>query len=126
MDDPPPLRRGPADADRRSEPRVAANVPARLFYGPKFSRWTDCVIRDRSPQGAKIEVPASFELSRRVILLDYRSGIAFMAQPRWRRWDMAGLRLGDQHDLRETVDPSLQAVKEAWLALSPALGGSTT
>ena len=125
MGDQPSPRLGLTDAERRSEPRVAANLPARLFYGPKFSRWADCVIKDRSTQGAKIELPASFELSRKVILLDYRGGVAFMAQPRWRKWDMVGLRLEVDYDLRGAVDPSLQAVREAWLALCPALGGST-
>jgi hypothetical protein len=123
---PPPRRAGAPGVERRSEPRVAVNLPARLFYGPKYSRWTDCVIKDRSTQGAKIEVPASFELSPRVILLEYRSGVAFLAQPRWRKWDMVGLRLEVSYDLREPVDPSLEAVREAWLALSPAFGGSKT
>jgi hypothetical protein len=125
MDESPP-RLGPSGIERRTEPRVAVNLPARLFYGPKYSRWIDCVIKDRSTQGAKIEVPASFELSRRVILLDYRGGVAFMAQPRWRKWDMVGLRLEVSHDLRGPVDPSLEAVREAWVALSPALGGGST
>jgi hypothetical protein len=52
--------------------------------------------------------------------------VAFLAQPRWRKWDMVGLRLEVAHDLRGPLDPSLQAVHEAWVALSPALGGSTT
>lgn len=125
MDELPPLRL-PAGVERRTEPRVAVNLPARLFYGPNYGRWTDCAIKDRSPQGAKIEVPASFELPRRVILLDYRGGVAFVAQPRWRKWDMVGLRLEVSHDLRGPIDPSLQAVREAWLALGPGLGGSTT
>jgi len=125
MDEQPPLRHQ-AGAERRTEPRVAVNLPARLFYGPKYSRWIDCVIKDRSAQGAKIEAPASFELPRRVILLDYRSGVAFVAQPRWRKWDMVGLRLEVAHDLHGPLDPSLQAVHEAWVALSPGLGGSST
>ena len=44
----------PDGMERRAEPRVAANIPARLFYGPGYSRWMDCIIKDRSSRGAKI------------------------------------------------------------------------
>jgi hypothetical protein len=118
---------GVAEGDeRRAEPRVATNIPARLFYGAGYSRWMDCVIKDRSARGAKIQAPAIFRLSPKLVLLDYRAGVAFLAQPRWRKRDLAGLWLEVRHDLREPLtDPSLEPVRQAWLALGPGLGVTT-
>jgi hypothetical protein len=116
--DAPPLR------ERRSEPREAANTPARLFYGPGYAHWTDCVVKDRSTSGAKVQVAAIFELPARLVLLDYREGVAFVAQRRWRKGDLVGLWLEVRHDLRDLKDPGLQEVREAWLKLGPGLGGA--
>lgn len=114
----------PDGMERRAEPRVAANIPARLFYGPGYSRWMDCIIKDRSERGAKIQAPEIFQLSRKLVLLDYLAGEAFLAQPRWRKRDLAGLWLEVRYDMRELTDPALARVREAWLALGPALNGS--
>ena len=115
----PPFR-----VERRAESRVPANTPARLFHGPGYAHWIDCVVKDRSTSGAKVEVASIFELPSRLVLLDYREGVAFVAQRRWRRGDLAGLWLEVRHDLRDLKDPNLQAVREAWLKLGPGLGGS--
>ncbi|MFC3068606.1 PilZ domain-containing protein [Phenylobacterium soli] len=112
---------GPSGVERRAEPRTPTNIPARLFYGAKYEGWIDCVIKDRSAKGAKIQAPAVFQLSRKLVLLDYRAGEAFLAQPRWRKNDLAGLWLEVRHDLRELQDPSLEPVRQAWLALAPGL-----
>ena len=116
----------PDGMERRAEPRVAANIPARLFYGPGYSRWMDCIIKDRSSRGAKIQAPAIFRLSPKLVLLDYWEGVAYLAQRRWRKRDLAGLWLEVRHDLRELSDPSLEPVRQAWLALGPGLGAPTS
>ncbi|HSV04290.1 MAG TPA: hypothetical protein VLI41_13915 [Phenylobacterium sp.] len=114
--DGPPLR-----IDRRAELRVPTNTPARLFYGERFTRWIDCVVMDRSTSGAKVQVPAIFQLPSRLILLDYREGVAYTARRRWRKGDLGGLRLEARHDLRALQAPGLEAVHEAWLALEKGM-----
>jgi hypothetical protein len=114
----------PRGDERRIEPRFATNTPARLFYGAGYIRWMDCIIKDRSERGAKIQAPEIFQLSRKLVLLDYLAGEAFLAQPRWRKRDLAGLWLEVRYDMRELTDPALARVREAWLALGPALNGS--
>lgn len=113
---------GPSGVERRSEPRVPTSIPARLFYGPGYGGWIDGMIKDRSGKGAKIQAPALFELPRRLVLLDYRAGEAFEAELRWRKNDLAGLRLEARHDLRALEEPRLEPVRQAWLALAPGLG----
>lgn len=117
FDQGPPLR-----VERRAEPRVRTNTPARLFYGVRYTSWIDCLIKDRSPSGAKIQAPAIFEVPQRVVLLDYGQGVAYSAQRRWRKADLAGLWLEVRHDLRNLQNPDLEPVRQAWLALGPALG----
>lgn len=121
----PPPSPAPGGVERRAHPRTATNLPARLFYGPKYAGWLDCTIKDRSDRGAKVLIPAQAQLSRKLVLLDYRAGEAFLAQPRWRKGDLAGLWLEVRHDLRSLEDPALEPVREAWLALAPGLGIST-
>lgn len=113
---------GPGGIERRAYPRTATNIPARLFHGAKYAAWVDCTIKDRSERGAKVLIPAQAQLSRKLVLLDYRSGEAFLAQPRWRSGDLAGLWLEVRHDLRTLEDPALEPVRAAWLALAPAMG----
>lgn len=108
--------------ERRREPRRATNIAARLFYGPNFTGWADCVIKDRSEQGAKVQVPALYPLSTKLALLDYRAGEVFLAQRRWRKNDLAGLWLEIRYDLREPSPPHLAHIRQAWLALSPSAG----
>jgi len=107
--------------DRRSEPRIAVRQPARIAYGPKLALWADCVIRDRSKSGAKIDLGAIFVLPSRVVLTDLQAGLAFDGVVKWRRGDMAGLYFEQEHDLRGSVEPRLIAVRDTWLALRPGV-----
>jgi hypothetical protein len=110
-------------ADRRKETRRATNTPARLFYGPRYDFWIDCVIKDRSERGAKIQAAGAIPLSPKLALLDYRAGVVFLAQHRWRKNDLTGLKLEVRHELAELKDEALAPIRLAWLALGPALRG---
>jgi len=112
----------PAGAERRAEPRVRANAPARVFHGEGNSFWIDCRIKDRSRSGAKIQLSALFQLPPELVLLDFEQGLAFDAQLRWRRAEMAGLWLDRAHDLRSVAEPRLVEVRKTWETLGPALG----
>jgi hypothetical protein len=109
-------------ADRRSEPRVRANAPARLFYGPGLTFWIDCVIKDRSKSGAKVQAPALFQLPQELVLLDFEQAAAFEAQLRWRKAELAGLWLREPQDLRTTRNPAFAEVRKAFEQLGPGLG----
>ena len=73
------LRPAPSFIERRSEPRVAVNAPARLLYGAKLSLWADCTIRDLSTNGAKIELSHLHVAPPRFVLLHFEAGVAYDA-----------------------------------------------
>jgi hypothetical protein len=108
--------------ERRAEPRVRTNTPARLFYGPGLAHWADCKVKDRSKSGAKIQAPALFQLPQTLVLLDFASGHAYEAELRWRKAELAGLWLHAAHDLATVKDPRFDEVKKTWEMLAPGLG----
>jgi hypothetical protein len=105
------------DIDRRAEPRIAVKRPGRLFYGPALDLWVDCVIRDQSQLGVKIEVSKLFKLPERAVLADLQDGVAFDVLVKWRRRDMAGLQFEVRYDLRGVLAERLYTVRDTWLAL---------
>jgi hypothetical protein len=108
-----------ANFERRSEPRVTVNAPGRTLHGPNLAMWADCVIRDLSQNGAKIELSHLYRLPPRFVLLHFQAGIAFEVVLKWRRGDLAGMAHERRHDLSELTEPHLQPAREAWLALQP-------
>ena len=109
-------------AERRAEPRLAANSPARLFYGPGWKHWLDCTIKDRSTGGAKVQAPALFDLPNQLMLLDFQLGKAFEAQLRWRKAELAGLWLASGHELKDLNNPAFAEIRETWTQLAPGFG----
>ena len=123
-DDAPPRRPSAWDGvDRRRETRRPTDTPARLFYGAQYRFWIDCVIKDRSERGAKIQASGLFPTSPKLALLDYRAGVLFLAQHRWRKNDLVGLKLEVRYELKDLQDESLRPIRQAWLALGPSLRG---
>jgi hypothetical protein len=103
--------------ERRSEARIRTHFASRLCYGPQYSRWADCVVKDICESGAKVELPAMYELPRAFILLHFGADLAFEAVRRWRRADLLGVSFEARHDLRVASAPKLARVRETWLAL---------
>jgi hypothetical protein len=107
----------PNYAERRAEPREPANLRARVMSGKDLAMWADCVIRDLSTSGAKIELSHVYQLPPRFVLLRFDIGVAFEVVLKWRRADLAGMAFEARHDLANDTPPHLAKVKEAWLAL---------
>ena len=107
-------------AERRSEVRREVSFAARLCYGPKYSRWADCVVKNLSDNGAKVELGSMYQLPRAFVLLHVSAGLAFEAVRRWRRADLLGVSFEARHDLSVATPSRLLSVHETWLALRPA------
>ena len=119
----PPLRDPPPiGSERRAEPRLPTNSPARLFYGPGWKHWLDCTIKDRSTSGAKVQAPALFDLPNSLVLLDFQMGRAFEAQLRWRKAELAGLWLQTSYELQGLTDPAFAEILATWRQLAPGFG----
>ena len=112
----------PWGEERRAEPRVRTNTPARLFYGSGFTFWIDCIVKDRSKSGAKVQAPALFDLPNSLVLLDFQMGRAFEAQLRWRKAELAGLWLQTSYELQGLTDPAFAEILATWRQLAPGFG----
>ncbi|HET6970866.1 MAG TPA: PilZ domain-containing protein [Phenylobacterium sp.] len=109
----------PAYVERRAEPRTPVRAAGRVMFGDKLGLWADCVIRDMSTSGAKIELSELVKLPPRFLLIHLQEGIAFEVVLKWRRGDLAGMAFEKRHPLTESVEPRLEPVRAAWVALMP-------
>lgn len=103
--------------DRRAEPRVSVNARGRIMHGDKLGIWADCVIKDLSGSGAKIELSHLHKIPPRFILIHFQAGMAFEVVLKWRRGDLAGMSFEVKHNLELPVPARLEPVRAAWLAL---------
>jgi hypothetical protein len=78
----------PTGWDKRRAPRQKVFGPA-LILGPKLE--VNCVIRDLSAAGAKLEVPALIKLPQAFNLMLVKTNSSRYALHRWRRGDYAGV-----------------------------------
>lgn len=115
----------PAFIERRSEPREPVRAPARIMHGPKLALWADCVIRDLSRSGAKLELSHVYKIPPRFVLIHFQDATAIEVVLKWRRGDLAGVAFERVHSLRELTNASLEPAREAWQALQPGLSGQS-
>lgn len=115
-------RPAPTWIERRAEPRESVNIRARVLHGQGLAMWADCVIKDLSASGAKIELSHFHKLPPRFVLLHFEAGMAFEVVLKWRRADLAGMAFEASHRLEADAPPHLKAAREQWLALKPSLG----
>lgn len=115
-------RAAPNWIERRAEPREPVSIRARVLHGQGLAMWADCVIKDLSASGAKIELSHFHKMPPRFVLLHFEAGMAFEVVLKWRRADLAGMTFEHQYALDGEVPAHLKAAKDQWLALRPGLG----
>ena len=117
---PPPMPE-PVEAyggqDRRAGQRLRTLLAGKIISGDGYIS-ADCVIRDLSLEGARVDVSRAVRLPPPVALMLIRDGLLFDAAVAWRRGDEAGLVFKDQHDLRTDVDPVRRHVRALWTELT--------
>ena len=99
--------------DRRS-PRHRTFLGGKLIYAQTYS--VDCIVRDLSDLGARLQIPKDLPVPDQVQLLELKSGIAFDARVVWRRYPMIGIHFSDQHLLGGEVSPNLRILKQIWMS----------
>ena len=110
----------PATPNDRRAPRHRTFLGGKLIYGQGYS--VDCVVRDMSDMGARLQLPVDLPIPDQVQLLELKSGIAFDARVVWRNYPMVGIAFIDQHLLGGEVSPSLRILKQIWMS-TRQLGG---
>jgi hypothetical protein len=99
--------------DRRAGPRVMMQHAGKVLCGA-FA-W-DCVIRDQSETGLRIQMLSGATPPGTVQLVDLVSGHAHDAKVIWRKDREFGVRITGSHDLRGLAPASLQTAKRLWQA----------
>jgi hypothetical protein len=108
---------------RTDEQRHAGHRARTLLKGKIIIRGgmmsPDCVIRDLSPDGARVRVSHTILLPSSVGLLVIKDGVLFDAVVAWRKGDEAGLAFSDRRDIRGADDPSNARAHALWVEHAP-------
>jgi hypothetical protein len=108
-------------ADRRAGPRTMMQHAGKVLCGA-FA-W-DCVIRDMSETGLRIQLLSGACPPGAVQLVDLVSGFAHDTRVIWQKDREFGLRIVRSHDLRGLAPASLQTAKRMWIASQSRLSAS--
>lgn len=100
--------------EHRKTPRQRAYIGGKLVYGDYFS--LDCVVRDITTDGAKLQLPEGQAVPDKVYLVDLKTAIAYDAHVVWRRYPLIGLAFDHQHGLTEASTPHLRILKQLWMS----------
>jgi hypothetical protein len=101
------------DLDRRAGARTAMQHPGKVLCGA-FA-W-DCVVRDQSDTGLRIQMLSSATPPGSVQLVDLASGYAHDVKVVWQKDREFGLKILKSHDLRGLAPAALQTAKRMWQA----------
>ncbi len=110
---PTPILLTPDEQRRSRRPRVL--LTGRLVYGP--DRLTlDCVIRDLTPEGARLKLAGSAILSGPIVLIEVGSGMSHACEVTWRRLPEIGVSFLSSEDLASTAEPEsdLSRLRRMW------------
>jgi hypothetical protein len=107
-----PIPLTPDEQRRARRPRVL--LSGRLVYGPD-SLTVDCVIRDLTPEGARVKLAGSAMLSGPIALIEVGSGMAHACEISWRRLPEIGVRFQSSDDLNQAGPPELAQLRRVWL-----------
>lgn len=99
--------------DRRGSPRLSTNRSGKLLCGT-FA-W-DCLIRDMSDGGARVQMLSSASPPATAQLVDLVGGFAHDVRVAWRKDREIGLTFLRSHDLRGLAPAGLQTAKRIWQA----------
>ena len=99
--------------DRRAGPRVPMQHAGKVLCGA-FA-W-DCVIRDQSSTGLRIQMLSGAVPPGNVQLVDLTTGFAHEVKVVWQKEREFGFKLIGSHDLRGLAPASLQMARRMWQA----------
>ena len=74
----------------------------------------DCLLRDWSDNGARIELPTPMLLPDEVWLVERHMPIAYQSRVVWRRARFVGVAFVHRHSLDNPADPRLRILRRLW------------
>lgn len=105
------------DNERRGiQPRGRVLLSGKVVYGNGDMSY-DCVIRDQTDQGARIKVESAAPLPQQIYLIDYKKGVAYLAEVAWSTPPNHGVKFERALDLRDeaTKDPFYKLLRRLYL-----------
>lgn len=101
------------EADRRVAPRTTTHRVGKVLCG--VFAW-DCVIRDVSSAGMRVQMLAGVNPPAKVQLIDITAGLAHDVQVAWQKDREVGFKVLRTHDLRGLTASSARTAKKIWAA----------
>lgn len=101
------------DSERRGAARLLTNRSGKVLCGA-FA-W-DCIIRDISDSGLRIQMLAGVTPPSQVQLVDLTAGLAHDVQRSWQKEREVGFKILRSHDLRGLTHASARTAKNIWTA----------
>lgn len=103
----------PLPLERRRNNRHRALLAGKLANDDATTT-IDCTIRNLSDTGAMVETQTPHLIPPHLQLMQIKEGIVWDAEVVWRRGTRIGLKLNERHDLRESNDKQLRALRAIW------------
>ena len=104
--------------DLRRSARVRTLLGGRIVFRDGAYSY-NCIVRDISEGGARIEIPDARMLPRRFYFLTSKAEIAYDSELVWRTRLMAGIKFRDAIELPTCKDPKLRYLKQVAAELCP-------
>lgn len=101
------------EGDRRGAPRIPTHRSGKVLCGA-FA-W-DCVIRDVSEGGVRVQMLAGVAPPAKAQLVDLAAGLAHDVQLAWQKNREVGFKVLKTHDLRGLTHASARTAKNIWVA----------
>lgn len=101
--------------DRKPSPRPRVLLRGLIVYG-EGSFTCDCVFRNLTANGARIQVDQLFQISPRFYLINIRDGVAYDARVVWNKGLQIGVKFDAVISLSIDNDAVLRRLKKLWLA----------
>lgn len=108
----------PESKENRRVGRRRTLLGATLVYGANLLT-VDCMIRDWSDRGVRIELPTVVLLPERLWMIEHRMALAHEAKLVWHRGNLAGLELLVSRNLDPPTDPNLRGLRRIWMEKAP-------
>lgn len=104
--------------DLRRHPRRRTLLSGKLVFDGG-ARSFDCVIRDMSASGARVQLPGPEILPRTLWLIEMRAGLAHQCRVSWRQGRETGLQFEHSYRLTEVGEGELAMLRQLWLQGRP-------
>ena len=111
-------------ASNLSEHELRRSPRLRTFLGGKIvfqdgAYSYNCIVRDMSDAGARVEISGARLIPRRFFFLTSREVVAYESELIWRTQRMAGLKFRTTIQLATCKDPNLSYLKQVAAELCP-------